>query len=76
MKLNCGLSTRDKWNLKLAHRGEWHRWFAWHPVRVDTRECRWLEVVERKSKYVIHWPLFGIEWESEYRRIENDRTND
>lgn len=30
----------------------WHRWFAWHPVDVGTREApdrRWMEWVERKK---------------------------
>ena len=28
-------------------RGLWHRWFAWHPVRVGMGDWRWLEVVDR-----------------------------
>ena len=28
----------------------WHRWFAWHPVRVGHKDCRWLEYVERKGR--------------------------
>lgn len=30
---------------------QWHRWFAWRPVRVGPRDCRWLEYVERKLTY-------------------------
>jgi hypothetical protein len=27
---------------------QWHRWFAWHPVRVGDGDVRWLEAVERR----------------------------
>jgi hypothetical protein len=27
----------------------WHRWFAWHPVRVSPDQAAWLEVVERRE---------------------------
>jgi hypothetical protein len=28
----------------------WHPWFAWRPVKVDSGECRWLEWIERRRK--------------------------
>lgn len=31
----------------------WHRWFAWHPVRIGINEYAWLETVERKAARVI-----------------------
>jgi hypothetical protein len=31
---------------------QWHRWFAWHPVEIETKHLResvWLETVERRK---------------------------
>lgn len=47
MKLNCGPTAEAK-RERLEN---WHRWFAWHPVRVGEKECRWLEIVWRKGSY-------------------------
>jgi hypothetical protein len=40
-----------KWNTKApVNITQWHRWYAWHPVRYDgTTTWVWLEYVERKS---------------------------
>lgn len=51
MKFDCGLSAQEKWELS----SDWHEWFAWYPVRVGHRDCRWLERVERKRSYVRYW---------------------
>lgn len=29
----------------------WHRKFAWLPIKVSKHDCRWLEYVERKGTY-------------------------
>jgi len=47
--MNCG----PTWKEKEAAWRKWHRWFAWHPVRLGkypegSRDCRWLEVVDRR----------------------------
>ena len=35
---------RDKlWKLQ-----QWNRWFAWYPVRMNDRQCAWLEYIERR----------------------------
>jgi hypothetical protein len=47
MKWNCGPS----WEEKHETRQQWHPWFAWHPVRVGTGDCRWFEYVDRKVSY-------------------------
>ena len=44
MKFNCG----DKANERYWREHQWSKWFAWFPVRVATKDCRWLETVERK----------------------------
>jgi len=43
MKFNCGTDYQTWYKLKT----NWHRWFAWYPVRVGNCDCRWLEYVER-----------------------------
>lgn len=64
MKLNCGLTAAERH----AARGEWHRWFAWRPVRVASRDCRWLEGVERRRRWVRGLFEFYTEWE--YRALD------
>ena len=54
MKLNCGKSA----DTKRKEKGEWHDWYAWHPVRLGGSDCRWLEVVERRVFYyakTVYW---------------------
>jgi hypothetical protein len=45
---------------------EWHRWFAWYPVRVDGSMV-WFEFVERQSTFY-NTGLGGV-WEHEYRTV-------
>lgn len=67
MQFQCGKKRDD--NIKKAT--DWHRWFAWYPVKMDyipggdssdrggkgpyghkaEYDCRWLEVVERRSYF-------------------------
>ena len=66
MKFDCGLS-RDE---KIKNKKKWRRWFAWHPVRIDNHDCRWLEYVERKG---VFWTCFSGEgWDYEYRLPEKE----
>ena len=67
MKFNIGPTLMDrKKNLC-----EWHRWFAWRPVRVKGNECRWLESIYRKGDYYID--MHGTtEWTWEYRLTGED----
>lgn len=30
---------------------DWHKWFAWFPVRISDQENAWLEYVERRIEY-------------------------
>ena len=64
MKFDCGLTYAEK----VRAQAEWHRWFAWRPVRVDSRDCRWLEYVERRIE--IRFGLYNIYRIKEYRKIE------
>ena len=47
MKFNCG----PTWQEKQQAKEQWHTWFVWFPVRVSSRDCRWLETVARIGKY-------------------------
>ena len=33
----------------MRNKTDWHNWFAWYPVKTETREWAWLEIVERKK---------------------------
>lgn len=57
MKLNCGPDAQERQDIRdskaLARktkRRQWHTWFAWYPVRVGKRDCRWLEFVHRRRE--------------------------
>jgi hypothetical protein len=58
-----------RWEAKAAQRRwEWHRWFAWHPVRIPQNRYEsghwvWWEPMERK--YKSSWG--GGEWH--YREL-------
>lgn len=53
MRIDCG-ETAEEENRRLS---EWHAWFAWHPVRVGSHDCRWLETIWRKRE--------GVWWDGE-----------
>lgn len=62
MKFDCGLTSYEKYEA----RKQWHRWFAYRPVRIGTHDCRWLETVERKRN-IGQWPGIPNTWE--YRAV-------
>lgn len=45
MRFDCGLTGRELFEARKL----WHKWFAWYPVRIGSRDCRWLETVERRK---------------------------
>lgn len=47
MKFNCGPTYREI----IEAKEKWHLWFAWHPVRLASQDCRWLEKVWRKGEH-------------------------
>lgn len=77
MKFNCGpterqrrQSARDRWCV-------WHRWFAWFPVRVGPRDCRWLETVERRADEVYEGFFFEFTPDDfRYRAINTTTTTE
>jgi hypothetical protein len=77
MKLDCGPTYAEQ----IAALKEWHDWFAWYPVRLcviieqtsrwpefhDSRDCRWLETIERRG-HLLPSAIYGMpEWHWEYR---------
>lgn len=68
MKFNCGLTGAEKYAIKKAKLINWHRWFAWRPVRVGKNDCRWLEFVERKLTF--DYCSDGVDITAEYRAWE------
>lgn len=73
MRFNCDriaetIAERDR------RQREWHDWFAWHPVRVATGDCRWLETVERRieREYKHGWGHSFVDTYRSYR--EKERT--
>lgn len=59
MKINCGETQKEKF----SRLEQWHYWFAWYPVRLGSRDCRWLETIERKGKYYGGYSDIGWVWE-------------
>lgn len=47
MRFDCG-ETHEERRKRLT---QWHRWFAWFPVKVGDHDCRWFEFVERRFSY-------------------------
>ena len=65
MKFRCGESS---W-ARTIRRGEWHRWFAWRPVRVKEHNCRWLEMVWRRGIFGydgVVWRYLAISHEDRF----------
>ena len=65
MRFNCGPTVSEE----IAATEEWHRFFVVWPRRMGTtRECRWLEWVERKGKFETDMISIGY-WVWEFRPL-------
>jgi hypothetical protein len=72
VKFNCGLTREDavseryerrkKYEAKLA---EWHDYFTWRPIKIKSHDCRWLETIERRRRFINS--DFASYWKTEYR---------
>lgn len=83
MKFNCGDTYKEKQARKTAARvaafearKHWHTVFAWWPVRVGPKDCRWLENVERRivvaaslADYSTEWIMRWWAWSWEYKSL-------
>lgn len=47
MKFNCPKFKSAEERRK--DKEQWHKWFAWYPIRVIDGSCRWLEIVHRSG---------------------------
>lgn len=43
--------------------GDWHDWFAWHPVRISPTKKVWMERVERRGGWVRSYRYTHWQWE-------------
>ena len=59
MKWDCG----PTWKEKISAKEQWHKWFAWHPVRIGSHDCRWLETIYRRGTFNSGWEENWWEWE-------------
>lgn len=68
LKREAKQAKRDAKEQRLMN---WHVKFAWLPVNVGYKDCRWLERVMRKGIRRYH-PAFGVWWKWEYspRNVE------
>jgi len=66
MRFNCDKFSDWRYKKYLASQ-EWHRWFAWYPVRLGYHDCRWFEWVERRWFKNDCWDHDYWAWE--YRRF-------
>ena len=68
MRFRCGPSYQEKFQA----RQQWHRWFAWYPVRVASGHCRWLETVERRGHTSYAFDGAFGDFDYEYRACVSD----
>lgn len=52
----------ETWQQKRDRLQRWHHWFAWHPVRVNTR-IYWLETIYIKGQFHSNYDCY---WTWEY----------
>ena len=59
MKFNCG----EDWKVTLLRLEIWHDHFALVPRRVANHDCRWLETIQRKGRFISGMGYSGWDWE-------------
>lgn len=67
MKINCGPTPETRRKMKLEKLTNWHRKFAWLPIRAGENDCRWLEFYERKGTFNSRFHYIHYFWTWEYR---------
>ena len=67
MKIDCGPTPQQRYEARMEYLTNWHRWFAWRPVRLGVHDCRWLEVIERRLLW--RRRMGHTWWEPEYRAL-------
>lgn len=69
MKIDCGRTWGERRDERAARGKEWRRVFAWLPVRVGYRDCRWLETVEMREEFY-EFIDGGGGWDREWRAAQ------
>lgn len=69
MKFNCGMTRDAKRAIKHNRLENWHKKFAWLPIRAGENDCRWLEFYDRKGTFNTgrYEYSFNGYWSWEYR---------
>ncbi len=57
--------THEQHKVAVKRREDWHLWFAWHPIQLNTGRTCWLQKRYRKGEYCCSYD--GGSWEYEYR---------
>lgn len=52
MRIIFGKTKEDK----MKEREQWHKWFAWYPVRLPSKKFVWWELIDRKGYYFVGNP--------------------
>lgn len=60
------LFTHERAQKRHDAKKKWHTWFAWYPIKLDTRETAWLQSVQRKGNWTCDAELF-FSWDWKYR---------
>ena len=68
MKIDCGETYLEQH----ARLSQWHRWFAWHPIRLGSHDCRWLEKIWRKGEYYCSYASSGWTWKYREKMFGDD----
>lgn len=50
---------------------EWHKWFAWYPIRTIDDEKVWLEIVYRRKIY--SYSFASRKYWCDYRKNDDER---
>ncbi len=74
-------TIEEKCKAKRRKKKEWHKWFAWHPIKLwlsdDYHEIVWFEKVERRglrwSRGSMDTAGMGHYWEWLYREVGSDK---
>jgi hypothetical protein len=56
---------------KDAAERQWHRKFAWLPIRMGFNDCRWLETVARRKVTIRNYSIMMCFDRWEYEPLEN-----
>lgn len=83
MKWDCDRKEREKRarrNKAFEKSRQWHKVFAWWPIRIAAGDCRWLEYIERRNRttstgpadteFLFKYCAHHIIWSWEYRALK------